>query len=87
MERKHKFLIQRLAEFVFESDKDYEGKVGAIAEFLAKRYPRSTKKVLDYLRKLTKERILGAEEPANKLFYFSITTIAAEKFSWSVIDR
>ena len=27
------------------------------------------KKVLDYLRKLTKERILSAEEPANKLFY------------------
>lgn len=48
MERKHKFLIQRLAEFVFESDSNYGDKVGAIAEFLSKRYPRSTKKVLDY---------------------------------------
>ena len=48
MERKHKFLIQRLAEFVFESEGNYEGKVGAIAEFLSQRYPRSTKKVLDY---------------------------------------
>ena len=48
MERKHKFLIQRLAEFVFESDANYESKVGAIAEFLSQKYPRSTKKVLDY---------------------------------------
>ena len=48
MERKHKFLIQHLAEFVFESDTDYEKKVQSIAEFLSQRYPRSTKKVLDY---------------------------------------
>lgn len=48
MERKHKFLIQRLAEFVFETDRNYEGKVAGIAEFLSQKYPRSTKKVLDY---------------------------------------
>lgn len=48
MERKHKFLIQRLAGFVFETEGNYGNKVGAIAEFLVQKYPRSEKKVLDY---------------------------------------
>jgi F0F1-type ATP synthase delta subunit len=48
MERKHKFLIQRLAAFVFEADTNYGPKVEAIAAFLSRKYPRSTKEVLDY---------------------------------------
>lgn len=48
MEYKRKFLIQRLAGFVFEEDANCVNKVEVIAEFLSNEYPRSTKEVLDY---------------------------------------
>ncbi len=49
IERKHKFLIQQLTEFVFEADeKSLLERVKAAAAFLTQKYSRSAKDFLDY---------------------------------------
>lgn len=49
MERKHKFLIQRLTDFVFEADESsLLERVKASVAFLTQKYSRSSKDFLDY---------------------------------------
>ncbi len=50
IERKHKFLIQRLAAFAFEAETEaLLSRVNEIAQFLVQRFPHNTKTFLDYL--------------------------------------
>lgn len=49
IERKHKFLIQRLTDFVFEADENsLLERVKAAGAFLTQKYSRSSKDFLDY---------------------------------------
>ncbi len=49
MERKHKFLIQRLTDFVFEVEEDaLLERIKASVAFLAQQYSRSSKEFLNY---------------------------------------
>ncbi len=48
MERKHKFLMQRLAEFVFEKGtQEIQERVQAAVQILIQKFPRNSKQFLD----------------------------------------
>lgn len=56
MERKHKFLIQRLANFVFEAASEMLLlRVKAVAQFLIQRFPQNAKQFLNYFEACLKK--------------------------------
>ena len=66
IERKHKFLIQRLAAFAFEAGTELLlSRVNEIAQFLVKRFPHNAKHFLDYfevcLKKVYAKRFATVE--------------------------
>lgn len=70
MERKHKFLIQRLTKFVFNADESsLLERVKASVAFLTQKYSRSPKEFLDYfwfcLQKMYNRKYATIEHTGN----------------------